>query len=105
MIIKPPRLRKGDMIGIVAPSGPVQMQKLQKGIEYLKNNGFAVSLGKYTVRNTGYLAGTDRERLEDFTKMIVDPNVKAVFFARGDTEFRGSFILLIIILLKIIRRS
>ncbi len=83
MIIKPPRLRKGDMIGIVAPSGPVQMQKLQKGIEYLKNNGFAVSLGKYTVRNTGYLAGTDRERLEDFTKMIVDPNVKAVFFARG----------------------
>ena len=83
MIIKPPRLCNGDKIGVVAPGGPVQMQKLQKGIEYLKNKGFDVSVGKYLVNNTGYLAGTDKERLEDFTNMIVDPNVKAIFFARG----------------------
>src|SRR5205085_181766 len=31
----------------------------------------------------GYLAGTDRERADDFNAMLRDPNVKAIFALRG----------------------
>ena len=83
-IIKPPRLKKGDVIGLVAPaSTPSPNEKIEKGVRYLEQLGYRVKLGKYVTQVLGYLAGTDDQRVSDFNEMLRDKNVKAIFALRG----------------------
>jgi muramoyltetrapeptide carboxypeptidase len=82
-LLKPPRLRPGDLIGIVAPASPMKHDKLDQGIRYLENLGYKVKLGKFVFHEHGYLAGRDRERAADLNKMFRDRRVKAVFCIRG----------------------
>lgn len=83
-IIKPPKLCKGAVIGLVAPaSSPSSEEKIEKGTAYLERLGYRVKLGNH-IRNTyGYLAGTDKERAADFNNMVRDKDVKAIFAIRG----------------------
>jgi muramoyltetrapeptide carboxypeptidase len=83
-IIKPQRLRKGDLIGLIAPaSTPLTEEIIEKGVVYLERLGYQVKLGKYIRHVHGYLAGTDEERAADFNDMVHDKNVKALFAIRG----------------------
>lgn len=81
--IFPPKLRKGDTIGIISPASPMIRERLEKGIAYLKGKGFSVLLGKHVYDQRGYLAGTDEERLEDLHDMFQNPDVKAIISSRG----------------------
>jgi muramoyltetrapeptide carboxypeptidase len=82
--IKPPRLRNGDLIGLVAPaSTPSSEEKILKGALYLEKLGYRVKCGKHIRTVYGYLAGSDNERAEDFNEMVRDKNVKAIFAIRG----------------------
>lgn len=83
MTIKPQRLNIGDTVGVIAPASPPDQEKLKQGIQFLEKFGLKVKLGKNLKKKVGYLAGTDRERLEDFHEMFRDKDVKAVFCARG----------------------
>jgi muramoyltetrapeptide carboxypeptidase len=83
-IIKPPRLRKGDLIGLIAPaSTPSSEEKILKGLLYLEQLGYRVKCGKHIRTVYGYLAGSDDERAADFNEMVRDKNVKAIFAIRG----------------------
>jgi len=82
-IIKPERLNIGDTIGIISPASPIFKEKLDKGINYLKNLGFNVKLGKHVYGERGYLSGTDEERASDLHELFSDNSVKAVFCSRG----------------------
>lgn len=82
--MKPPRLRKGDLIGLVSPaSTPTSREKIEGSVRYLEAWGYRVKLGDHVSKTWGYLAGTDDERVEDFNSMIRDPEVKAIFALRG----------------------
>jgi muramoyltetrapeptide carboxypeptidase len=83
MTIKPQRLNIGDTVGVIAPASPPDQEKLTQGIQFLEEFGLKVKLGKNLKKKVGYLAGTDRERLDDFHEMFADKVVKAVFCARG----------------------
>lgn len=80
---KPPALCPGDLIAIVAPSGAVHKEALERGIEVLKKWGFRVKLGEGVFASLGYLAGEDRARALDFARAWTDPEVSAVVAARG----------------------
>jgi muramoyltetrapeptide carboxypeptidase len=82
-IVKPPRLRQGDLIGIISPAGPVNEPELQPGQKILRSSGFKVRLAPHVYDNRGYLAGDDEVRLDDLHDMFRDPKVKAIFCARG----------------------
>jgi muramoyltetrapeptide carboxypeptidase len=83
-VIKPPRLRKGSTIGLVAPaSTPVTEEKIEKGAVYLEQLGYRVKFGEHIRSLHGYLAGTDEERATDFNEMVRDKDVKAIFTVRG----------------------
>jgi len=83
-IIKPPRLRPGDVIGICAPASPPgSPNSLEHGIRYLEGVGFRVKLGKNIFCQRGYLAGTDVQRASDVNAMFADKSVKAIFTVRG----------------------
>ena len=82
--LKPPRLKQGDVIGLVSPaSTPAPAEKIQSSVKYLEGLGYRVKLGKHASKIYGYLAGTDEERAEDFNSMIRDPKIKAIFALRG----------------------
>ncbi|MFN0158097.1 MAG: LD-carboxypeptidase [Bacteroidota bacterium] len=83
-ILKPPRLKKGDLIGIVAPAGPVlDVSKIDRGVRYLEQLGYHVAVGEHVNRIHGYLAGTDEERVTDLHSMFEDPRIKAIMAVRG----------------------
>jgi muramoyltetrapeptide carboxypeptidase len=82
-IIRPPRLQKGDMVGIISPAGPVEEVELRPGLEFLAQEGFKVQMGSHALDKQGYLAGDDAARLEDFHAMFANPEVRAIFCTRG----------------------
>ncbi len=83
-IIKPPRLKKGDVIGLIAPaSTPSSNEKIEKGVQYLERLGYRVKVGKFVREVVGYLAGTDEQRAADLNDMLRDRMVKAIFALRG----------------------
>jgi len=84
--IRAKSLRYGDMIGVISPASPLRgekLQQLEQGIEYLQRSGYRVSIGRNVHKETGYLAGNDRDRLADLNQMVTDPQVRAIFAARG----------------------
>ncbi len=80
---KPPALKKGDLIGVVAPAGAVKTEDLGNGVRRLEELGFRVALGRSLYRSARYLAGRDEERAADLAEMFANPEVKAVVAARG----------------------
>lgn len=83
MIIKPPPLRPGDTIGVIAPAGPVDRDEIQPAIDLLKERGYHTLLSLNLFKKKGYLAGHDEARLEDFHAMFADSGIKAILCARG----------------------
>lgn len=83
MRIRPPRLQKGDTIGIIAPSSPPNIENLHRSLEFIGKLGLNVKMGKHVEKVHGYLAGTDEERLEDLHDMLIDPTIKGIICAGG----------------------
>lgn len=83
-IIKPKRLKKGDLIGIISPaSPPSDLSRIESGVKYLESLGYRAKVGKNAANQNKYLAGTDEERLDDFHSMFLDKEVKAILSTRG----------------------
>jgi len=82
-ILKPPALKKGDVIGICAPASAIEhTDQLHRGVRYLEQLGYRVEPGKNILRRRGYLAGTDRQRADDLNDLFSNKQVKAIFAAR-----------------------
>lgn len=79
---KPLRLNRGDRVGVVAPASPVRREMFEQGIRVLQDLGFDVVYGD-VFRKWRYLAGADDHRLQELLQALKDPEVKAIFFARG----------------------
>lgn len=76
-------LRKGDKIGVVATGFAVDKRKVLLGLSYLQSKGYRVVLGRSLFKRSGYFAGSEKDRSEDLNRMVEDPEIRAVFFARG----------------------
>ena len=83
MKIKPPKLKEGDRIGIIAPAGPVLEEEIQPGVNFLESLGFEPVCSPHLLDQKGYLAGEDKSRLKDLHAMFRDKKIKAVLCARG----------------------
>ena len=84
-LIQPPYLKAGDTVAIVAPSGVLKnrTEEVNKAKELLKSWGLHVVVGKHVFRQANHFAGTDDERCEDLQKAMDDPNINAIWCARG----------------------
>jgi len=79
----PPPLRPGDRVGVAALSGPVDAGRLASGLEALRSLGYQPVKASNLGTRKGFFAGSDEERLEAFHQLAADPEVRAIFFARG----------------------
>src|SRR5208283_2370409 len=81
--IKPPALRAGDTVGVVAPAAAVDREFLTRGVEELVRQGYRVKVSELALARDRILAGTDQERAAELTRFFRDPEIRAIFAARG----------------------
>ncbi len=77
------RIHKGHKIGVIAPAFQPDFQKLEAGIQYLKDMNYSIVRGKSLNSKYGYLAGDDHLRTADIHQMFADPDISAIICARG----------------------
>lgn len=85
-LARPPRLRPGARVAVVAPSGPVPAERLRAGLGVLRGWGLEPVVGRHVLTGHprfGHLAATDAQRAADLQDAWCDPSVAAVFCARG----------------------
>lgn len=83
---RPRRLVAGNTVAVVATSGPIDPDRLMRGTALLESWGLSVRLGDHVLdRDPTYpfLAGSDADRAADLQRAWCDPDVAAVFVARG----------------------
>jgi muramoyltetrapeptide carboxypeptidase len=82
-LLRPPRLKPGDAVRVVAPAGPVPREEFEAGAALLAAR-YQLRYDPATLfRAEGFLAGPDEVRLAELVEAIRDPEVKAVVAARG----------------------
>jgi muramoyltetrapeptide carboxypeptidase len=81
---KPPRLRRGDTVGLVAPAMfSDDLSELEAIKVTISAMGLVPKAGRYVTARYGYFAGTDELRAADLSAMYADPEVRAVFAVHG----------------------
>jgi muramoyltetrapeptide carboxypeptidase len=82
-IITAPRLIVNNTVGIIAPASPVSKSEIVEGLQLVESFPLKVRLGSHLFDRLGYLAGSDHDRVSDLHQMFSDPEIKAIFCARG----------------------
>jgi muramoyltetrapeptide carboxypeptidase len=82
-ILKAAALRRGDVIGVVAPAGPVDRERIDRALARVRDRGFRIKMYGDIYRSRGYLAGDDATRADELTAAFADPETTAVWCARG----------------------
>lgn len=85
-IIKPPKLKIGDTIGIVASSLPVlesHESQFQAGKKLIEEMGFKVKEGKTINGKRWWMAGEPKQVAKDLNEMFADREVKAIIAHTG----------------------
>jgi len=82
-MIIPPYLKNGDTIAIVCTARSFSTEEAQKAINLAHSWGLTVELGSTIDINVNQLGGTDLQRASDLQTMLDNPEIKAVWIARG----------------------
>lgn len=93
-MIIPERLKRGDMIGVVAPSNPIineNIEEIEKAKEIIENLGFKVKFAKNLFSNTNKYSATAQEKAEDINEMFKDQEVKMIWCAKGGENSNSVF--------------
>jgi len=77
-------LESGARIVLVAPAGPLQKpEELPRAQENARAFGWEPIVAQHATERIGYLAGHDRNRLNDINGALRDPSVDAIWCLRG----------------------
>lgn len=90
----PERLKKGDKIGVIAPSSPItesSLEDINNAITLMEASGFEIVFGKNAFKNTLGYGATAKEKAEDINSMFKNPEIKAIFCAKGGANSNSTF--------------
>ncbi|MEC9390182.1 MAG: LD-carboxypeptidase [Myxococcota bacterium] len=76
-------LKQGARIAVVAPAGRFDKKRLTRGMNILREWEYQLVPGPNLNAAHRYFAGTSAQRIEDLTWAMTDPEIDAVWFARG----------------------
>lgn len=79
----PARLFPGDAVALIAPSGAVDPARAGGAVALLESRGLRVVHCRDLTARRRYLAGDDAARRAELAWALADPELRAVFFARG----------------------
>ncbi|MGB0008706.1 MAG: LD-carboxypeptidase [Candidatus Sulfotelmatobacter sp.] len=81
--VKPPALKPGDTVGIVAPASNVKRADLEAGCEALRSAGYKPFYFDSIFDQDLYFAGSVERRTRELEAMFAREDVKAIISARG----------------------
>lgn len=85
--LQPEYLQPGDSIGIMVLSSPintVRRSKVDSMLKVVEGIGVKVRVGEHLFKNEfAAFSVSDRERADEFMRMVRNPNLKAIMFYRG----------------------
>src|SRR3954470_12602055 len=87
-LLRPAPLQKGDTIGIVASSYSPRAAWLARGVRALERAGYEVLVDPELLPSRRYQRAEDERRAAAFTRMWLDPRVKAVIGGTGGYRAR-----------------
>ena len=93
-MIIPEKLKKGDIIGVVAPSNPIigdNIDEINRAKEIVENLGFKVKFSKNLFSNTNGYSATAQEKADDINEMFADKDVKMIWCAKGGENSNSIF--------------
>lgn len=85
-MIKAPKLKPGDTIGIVSPSwggAGLFPHRVEQGVRCLQSLGYRVKLAPHALHQAGFVSDTPENRADDIHTLFRDPDVRAVIAAIG----------------------
>jgi len=91
-LLRPPRLQRGDTIGVVASSLPVlgiNDERYHTGQHVLHALGFQTRNGRSIGPRRWWAAGTPQEIAADLNNMFADPQISAIIAAQGGFSAMG----------------
>lgn len=78
------RLESGARVALIAPAGPLQKpDELPRAQENARTLGWEPIVGAHATERLGYLAGHDRDRLNDLNRALRDPKIAGIWCLRG----------------------
>lgn len=83
MSYSPPPLQIGDKVAITATARKISLAELAPAIDLLKTWGLVPVIGDSIDRDYQQFAGTDEQRAAALQRFLDDPDIKAIWFARG----------------------
>ncbi|WP_411382203.1 S66 peptidase family protein [Pseudomonas sp. MPB26] len=82
MTIAVPALRPEGTIALIAPAGPAALD-VEKAGQWMRARGYDLRIFPGMYERDGYLAGSDKVRLNDLHSAFADPAIDAIFCLRG----------------------
>ncbi|MFQ6350124.1 S66 peptidase family protein [Pseudomonas sp. R11F] len=82
MTVAVPALRSEGTIALIAPAGPAALD-VEKAGQWMRARGYQLRIFPGVYERDGYLAGSDKTRLNDLHKAFADPDIDAIFCLRG----------------------
>lgn len=79
-------LKKGDRIGIIAPSSPVDkddIEVINNSVTLMEKAGFDIRFAKKIFSHTLGYSATPQEKAGDINEMFADEKIKAIFCLSG----------------------
>lgn len=90
----PNKIKKGDTIGVVAPSNPIineNIEEIEKAKKIIEKLGYKVKFSKNLFSNTLEYSSTPKEKAEDINEMFKDKEVKMIWCAKGGFNSNSTF--------------
>jgi len=85
-MIIPERLKKGDTIGVVAPSDPVigkSIEEIKRAKTKIEALGFKVAFSEHLFSNTNGYSASPQEKAQDINQMFKNKDIKMIWCAKG----------------------
>lgn len=81
--VKPPALRRGDKVGIVAPASNIKPELLEAGCDGLRALGYEPFYFDSILERDLFFAGSPERRARELEGMFMRDDIRAVLCARG----------------------
>lgn len=83
MRVRPPALRPGDRVGIIAPASNIKRELLEAGCDGLRAAGYDPVYQDSILEHNLYFAGSPERRARELEEMFLRDDIRAILCARG----------------------
>jgi len=82
-MIRPAPLKPGAKLAVVSPASAPKQERLNRGIEYLKNRGYEIVESPNLRGKNKYLSGQSADQVSDLHWAFENPDVDMIICSRG----------------------